>query len=904
MDTVTDTATVPGGAPPEPGGGADGAGERSHYSITQAAAHLGVSRVTIWRWIGAGRLPVARLGHRTARIKREDLERLLVVPRGPAAPRSAGAGVRGRRVDENGRRPRRPRPAAAWAAPAAPGAAAHVVQFYEADGILLDTVGEFVGEALRAGDAAVVIATEAHRAGLEDRLGAAGLDVAAVRAEGRYVALDAAETLARLTAGGTGGAPDPARFAAVVGGLLAGAAAGGRRVRVFGEMVALLLEAGDAAAALRLEAMWNELQETHAFSLMCGYPLDGFGAGAADGLLGEVCAAHTRVVPAEGYTALADPDDRLRAVAELQRKARALEAEIALRERAEEQLRATLASERRKERELRDFVETAPLGLHWVGPDGAVLWVNRAEAALLGYRPEELVGHHIAELHADRAVIDDLLARLRRGETLREYPARLRCKDGAIKHVLIDSSGLWEAGRFVHSRCFTRDVTALRQAEAAGAGLLQRERAARREAQRAAEQTHRLQEIAGQLSRSLEADRVLESIARAAADLLRVPVGAVFLLDGGAPGGDFVLAAAHGIDPGRTPDLRLPRRASLAGRALDAGRTLVVDDARGTPGTAMPALLTGEAAGAVIAAPITAAGAGLGVVQAFSRRARRFSPEDAALLTALAAAAAVALTNARLYREAQDAIRARDEFLASAAHDLKTPLTVVRGMAQLLRRRTVRPAAPDAAGLAEGLQGIDAAATKMGQQLDELLDATRLEAGQRLELRRLPTDAVALARRVAAEQQATTERHRVRVESALPELTGAWDAVRLGRVLDNLLANAIKYSPAGGDVVVTVAREDGAAGAWAVLAVTDHGLGVPAADLPRIFERFRRAGNVAGRIGGTGIGLASARQLVEQHGGALTAESVEGLGSTFTVRLPLAPGAARAPGGEPARATD
>jgi signal transduction histidine kinase len=196
----------------------------------------------------------------------------------------------------------------------------------------------------------------------------------------------------------------------------------------------------------------------------------------------------------------------------------------------------------------------------------------------------------------------------------------------------------------------------------------------------------------------------------------------------------------------------------------------------------------------------------------------------------------------------------------------------------------------------------------MGQQLDELLDAARLEAGQPLELRRAPTDAVALARRVAAEQQATTERHRVRVETALSELTGAWDAVRLGRVLDNLLANAIKYSPAGGEVVVTVAREDdpagedGAVGAWAVLAVTDLGLGIPAADLPRIFERFRRAGNVAGRIGGTGIGLASARQLVEQHGGALTAESVEGAGSTFTVRLPLAGPGARAPGGEPARA--
>jgi signal transduction histidine kinase len=112
--------------------------------------------------------------------------------------------------------------------------------------------------------------------------------------------------------------------------------------------------------------------------------------------------------------------------------------------------------------------------------------------------------------------------------------------------------------------------------------------------------------------------------------------------------------------------------------------------------------------------------------------------------------------------------------------------------------------------------------------------------------------------------------------------------VRLDRVLDNLLSNAIKFSPNGGGITVAVAHEDVVGGPWAVVAVRDQGLGIPAADLPRVFERFRRARNVEGRIGGTGIGLASVRQIVEQHGGAITVESVEGAGSTFTVRLPLA----------------
>jgi signal transduction histidine kinase len=111
--------------------------------------------------------------------------------------------------------------------------------------------------------------------------------------------------------------------------------------------------------------------------------------------------------------------------------------------------------------------------------------------------------------------------------------------------------------------------------------------------------------------------------------------------------------------------------------------------------------------------------------------------------------------------------------------------------------------------------------------------------------------------------------------------------VRLGRVLVNLLSNAIKYSPSGGDIVVSVGEVERDGARLARLSVSDHGLGVPAADLPVIFERFQRARNVEGRIGGTGIGLASVRQIVEQHGGSISATSTEGAGSTFTVLLPL-----------------
>jgi PAS domain S-box-containing protein len=128
------------------------------------------------------------------------------------------------------------------------------------------------------------------------------------------------------------------------------------------------------------------------------------------------------------------------------------------RRRADEELRL-------RERELTDFLENATVGLHWVGADGKVLWANRAELELLGYKREEYIGHHIAEFHADEDKINDILSRLGRGEELDGYEARLRRKDGSIRHVAINSNVLWEDGRFVHTRCFTRDITERRQAE-------------------------------------------------------------------------------------------------------------------------------------------------------------------------------------------------------------------------------------------------------------------------------------------------------------------------------------------------------------------------------------------------------------------------------------------------------
>ena len=131
------------------------------------------------------------------------------------------------------------------------------------------------------------------------------------------------------------------------------------------------------------------------------------------------------------------------------------------------QLLVSANSLQRSEAELRDFVENASVGLQWVGPDGIVLWANQTELDLLGYTREEYIGHSITEFYADRPVIEDMLVRLTGGETLHDHEARMRCRDGSIRHVVVSSNAFVEDGKFVHTRCFTRDITARKQAEGA-----------------------------------------------------------------------------------------------------------------------------------------------------------------------------------------------------------------------------------------------------------------------------------------------------------------------------------------------------------------------------------------------------------------------------------------------------
>jgi PAS domain S-box-containing protein len=333
----------------------------------------------------------------------------------------------------------------------------HFVQFYENDVSLVDAVSGFIGVGFERRESCIVIATPTHRASLENKLKELGFDVTTLHAQGHYIPLDAAATLSRFMREKT---PEPQCFEETIGRVIARAGEGGRRVRAFGEMVSLLWAEGNQDGAIRLEELWNELAKTRPFSLFCAYSMQDFDSEAHAAPFHQICTQHSCVVPAESYAALSSTDERMREISRLQQKAQALEAEIAQRRQAEKALAC-------RERELSDFLDSALEGIHKVGPDGTVLWANRAELDLLGYTPDEYIGHSITEFHADPDVIEAMLTQLRGGEALYNHPARLRCKDGSIKHVLVHSNGYFEDGQFLYSRCFTRDVTYFKEAEIA-----------------------------------------------------------------------------------------------------------------------------------------------------------------------------------------------------------------------------------------------------------------------------------------------------------------------------------------------------------------------------------------------------------------------------------------------------
>jgi PAS domain S-box-containing protein len=586
-----------------------------------------------------------------------------------------------------------------------------------------------------------------------------------------------------------------------------------------------------------------------------------------------------------------------------------------------------LAAQEESEKLFHSLADCSPVLLWMSDARKAYTFVNQTWLHFTGRNLSEELGFGWKQgLHPeDVRPYEDAVSRAYQARRSFRVDYRLRRSDGEFRWMMdVGSPRYLPDGQFVGYIGSSLDVTEQKLAEEDREQLLAREKAAHAEAEAAQWRFAFLAEASTLLTSSLDYSTTLERVAR-----LAVPYLADWCIVDMAGDDRAIrrLAVAH-VDPAKvrlakTLERRYPTNPDSPYGPAKVLRTGLSEIYPTVPDSVLVAIahdpghlavLRKLGLRSVMSVPLTARGRTLGVLTfASAESGRHYTSADLALAEDLAARAALAVDNARLYSDAREAIRAREQFISVASHELRTPITVIQGYTQLLIRILEKsghfpvlesvPGHPDGFGAAQMmgyLKSIERSTFRLNRLIEDLLDLSRVQnrgmtlTRERMNLSELLANVIESVR---IREMNNPSPVRLAWEMVLPEeghVFGMWDKSRVEQVLVNLTENAVKYSPPGGRVTVTLRVEKSAAddttGFAAHLSLQDQGIGIPPPERTKIFEPFFRATNIAGAgktVPGLGLGLSVSKEIVDLHSGKIWVES-EGAnqGSTFHVVLP------------------
>jgi PAS domain S-box-containing protein len=537
-----------------------------------------------------------------------------------------------------------------------------------------------------------------------------------------------------------------------------------------------------------------------------------------------------------------------------------------------EQKRADLAARR-----LVAVIESSDDAIITKNLDSTITSWNPAAERMFGYTKAEAIGRSIRmlipqELQDEE---DTVLAKLRAGEVVDHYETVRQRKDGTRLSISLTVSPIRNAaGEVIGASKIARDITERTRLLAA--------------AQEHAAVTEKLGEVGVVVASTLERDTILQKVTDTGTDLTRAEFGAFFYNVRDAETGDgYLLYTLSGAPKEAFAGLPNPRATAVFGPTFRGEGPVRLDDVTQDPRYGKNAPFSGMPAGhlpvrSYLAVPVKGvSGDVLGGLFFGHSRAGVFTAQHERLAEGVATWASVALENARLYVEAREANRLKDEFLAVLSHELRTPLNAIVGYTRLLRGGILSGEKAD-----RGLETLERNAAWLTQIIEDVLDVSRIVSGK-LRLDVQPVELPLVVDNAVSTIQPAADAKGVRLQTIIDPRVGpiAGDPDRLQQVAWNLLSNAVKFTPKNGRVQIRLERVN----SHVELVVADTGAGIRADFLPFVFERFRQADSGTTRkTGGLGLGLAIVRHIVEMHGGTVHAASAgEDQGATFRVRLPL-----------------